>query len=122
MRCRITRRDRHSLYRSHCAPLPGYAKKSAGAVSRYRWQLNQIAAGFQVPSLILDRMSDRLPSVFQSAAIARAYNLATGATLSHLDVESMGMFERQELILLAHNTDLLSGPSRSGDRGDDQNL
>src|SRR3989304_1680494 len=106
MRCRITRRDRHSLYRSHCAPLPGHAKKSAGAVSRYRWQLNQIAAGFQVPALILDRMSDRLPSVFQSAAIARAYNLATGATLSPLGVESMGMFERQELILLAPNTDL----------------
>jgi len=32
------------------------------------------------------------------------------------------MFERQELILLVHNTDLLSGPSRSRERGDDQNL
>ena len=119
MRCRITRRDRHSLYRAHCAPFPGDAKKSSGAVSRYRWQLNQIAAGYQVAALILDRVSDSLPLIFQSAAIARAYNLATGATLSHFDVDQMGIFERQELILLAHNTDLLSGPARDRERGDE---
>jgi len=52
-----------------------------------------------------------LPPVFQSAVIARTYNLATGAILSHFDVDRMGMFERQELILIARNVDLLSGPT-----------
>jgi len=31
--------------------------------------------------------------------------------LSHFDVDRMGMFERQELILIARNVDLLSGPT-----------
>lgn len=48
----------------------------------------------------------QLPSGLRSASLARRYNIATGACLTHLDVERMGLLERAEIILIAENADV----------------
>ncbi len=48
-----------------------------------------------------------LPSTFKDAVLARAYNLLTGASLSHLDLARLSVFERDEMIGIVNNADLL---------------
>lgn len=49
----------------------------------------------------------RLPQIFDRIAIVRAYNMMTGATLSHWDFDQLGIFEHDEVIFAIENSDLL---------------
>ncbi len=49
----------------------------------------------------------RLPQIFDRIAIVRAYNLMTGATLSHWEFDQLGIFERDEVVFVIENSDLL---------------
>ncbi len=57
--------------------------------------------------MILQALRAELPALFHAAQIARLYNALTGASLSHLDLEQMSIFDRAEVILLIENADLL---------------
>lgn len=57
--------------------------------------------------MLVDRAEAQLPTIFHAAALARAYNHLTGASLTHYEIDRLGMFERDELILLVNNADLV---------------
>ncbi len=57
--------------------------------------------------MILQALRAELPALFHAAQIARLYNALTGASLSHLDLEQMSIFDRAEVMLLIENADLL---------------
>jgi hypothetical protein len=48
-----------------------------------------------------------LPRSFKDAVLARSYNILTGASLSHFDLERLNVFERDEVIALVNNADLI---------------
>lgn len=60
-----------------------------------------------MPQVLIDRTEAQLPRIFHAAALARAYNQLTGASLTHYEIDRLGMFERDELILLVNNADLV---------------
>jgi len=48
-----------------------------------------------------------LPRAFKDAVLARAYNILTGANLNHLDLARLSVFERDEIVMLVNNADLI---------------
>ena len=63
--------------------------------------MKQAREGRTVPDIILAAHSSRLPDAFKHAAIARAYNILTGASLSHFDVVNLALDDYDDLIFLA---------------------
>jgi hypothetical protein len=57
--------------------------------------------------VIFRRAESALPDIFHAAALARSYNAVTGASLTHYDVQRMGVLERDELLMLVDNADLV---------------
>jgi hypothetical protein len=68
----------------------------------------QQAEGMTVPGVLLDRALAALPDFFHTAQQARLYNTLTGASVSHFEIEQMGIFERDQVELLVSNADLVS--------------
>ena len=60
-----------------------------------------------MPQMLVDRAEAQLPGIFHAAALARAYNHITGASLTHYEIDRLGVFERDELIMLVNNADLV---------------
>ena len=44
----------------------------------------------------------RVPQTYKDATLAIRYNRITGSNLSHLDVAELGIFERDQMVLLVN--------------------
>lgn len=62
-----------------------------------------------MPDLVWQQLDRDLPEALKHAAIVRNYNRVTGASLSHLELMRLGVDEYDAVLLVADNTDILSG-------------
>ena len=76
--------------------------------------MRQKAKGISVPDLVWKSLERDLPPAIKQAAIVRNYNRVTGASLSHLELQHLSVEAYDEILLVADNTDLLSGQNETG--------
>lgn len=67
-----------------------------------------------MPDLVWQSLERDLPAAIKQAAIVRNYNRVTGASLSHLELQHLSVAAYDEILLVADNTDLLSGQNETG--------